>query len=164
MAFFIPLMAAMAGNVGVQSSSIIVQSLASGNRNFDSVGRKLFKELSVAFSTALLFSILIFLYNFFFTGNMGLTYSVSITLFIVMIFASLYPSYAMTKLRNRCDQLARRANHLKTCPSPRAKIFRFLYPPNQRLFTRRPDPARGADRASSRTRDGMRWTLAARRM
>ncbi len=90
MAFFIPLIAAMAGNVGVQSSSIIVQSLASGNRNFDSVGQKLIKELSVAFSTAFLFSILIFLYNYFFTGNMGLTYSVSITLFIVMIFASLF--------------------------------------------------------------------------
>lgn len=90
MAFFIPLIAAMAGNVGVQSSSIIVQSIASGTRNFDSVGRKLFKELSVAFSTALLFSTLIFLYNFFFNGNMGLTYSVSITLFIVMIFASVF--------------------------------------------------------------------------
>ncbi len=46
----------------------------------------------------------------------------------------------------------------KSCPASRAKIFRFPYPPNQRLFTRRPDPARGADRASSRTRDGMRWT------
>ncbi|MDO8928813.1 MAG: magnesium transporter [Bacteroidota bacterium] len=90
MAFFIPLIAAMAGNVGVQSSSIIVQSIASGTRSFDSIGRKLFKELSVAFSTALLFSTLIFLYNFFFNGNMGLTYSVSITLFIVMIFASVF--------------------------------------------------------------------------
>ena len=90
MAFFIPLIAAMAGNVGVQSSSIIVQSIASGTRSFDSVGRKLVKELSVAFSTALLFSVLIFMYNFFFTGNMRLTYSVSITLFIVMIFASLF--------------------------------------------------------------------------
>jgi magnesium transporter len=90
MAFFIPLIAAMAGNVGVQSSSIIVQSIASGTRNFDSVSRRLVKELSVAFSTALLFSVLIFLYNFFFTGNMRLTYSVSITLFIVMIFASLF--------------------------------------------------------------------------
>lgn len=90
MAFFIPLIAAMAGNVGVQSSSIIVQSLASGTRSFDSVGRKLLKELSVAFSTAALFATLIFLYNFFFTGNMGLTYAVSITLFIVMVFASLF--------------------------------------------------------------------------
>ncbi len=90
MAFFIPLIAAMAGNVGVQSSSVIVQSLASGNRNFDSIWRKLLKELSVAFSIAVLFSTLIFFYNYIFTGNMGLTYSVSITLFIVMIFASVF--------------------------------------------------------------------------
>lgn len=90
MAFFIPLIAAMAGNVGVQSSSIIVQSIASGARNFDSVGRKLVKELSVAFSIAFLFATLIFVYNYFFTGNMRLTYSVSLTLFIVMIFASVF--------------------------------------------------------------------------
>ncbi|MBW8333458.1 MAG: magnesium transporter [Prolixibacteraceae bacterium] len=90
MAFFIPLIAAMAGNVGVQSSSIIVQSIASGTRSFDSVGRKLLKELTVAFSIAFLFSILIFVYNYFFNGNMRLTYSVSITLFIVMIFASVF--------------------------------------------------------------------------
>ncbi len=90
MAFFIPLIAAMAGNVGVQSSSIIVQSIASGTRSFDSVGRKLLKELTVALSIALLFSILIFVYNYFFTGNMRLTYSVSLTLFIVMIFASVF--------------------------------------------------------------------------
>jgi len=90
MAFFIPLIAAMAGNVGVQSSSIIVQSIASGARSFDSVGRKLLKELSVAFSIAFLFATLIFVYNYFFNGNMRLTYSVSITLFIVMIFASVF--------------------------------------------------------------------------
>ncbi|MFY9154086.1 MAG: magnesium transporter [Prolixibacteraceae bacterium] len=90
MAFFIPLIAAMAGNVGVQSSSIIVQGIASGTRSLDTIGRKLIKELSVAFSTALLFSTLIFGYNYFFNGNMSLTYAVSITLFIVMIFASVF--------------------------------------------------------------------------
>jgi len=46
----------------------------------------------------------------------------------------------------------------KTCPVPRAKIFRFSLHPNQRLFPCRPVSTRGADRASSRTRDGMRWT------
>ena len=90
MAFFIPLIAAMAGNVGVQSSSIIVQGIASGTRSLDTIGRKLVKELSVAFSTALLFATLIFIYNYFFNGNMNLTYAVSITLFIVMIFASVF--------------------------------------------------------------------------
>jgi hypothetical protein len=43
-------------------------------------------------------------------------------------------------------------------PVSRAKIFRFSSPPNQWLFLRRPVSTRGADRASSRTRDGMRWT------
>jgi len=102
MAFFIPLIAAMAGNVGVQSSSIIVQGIASGTRSFDTIGRKLVKELSVAFSTALLFATLIFMYNFFFNGNMGLTYAVSITLFIVMVFASVFGT-VVPLILNRLD-------------------------------------------------------------
>lgn len=89
-AFFIPLIAAMAGNVGVQSSSIVVQSIASGSRDFDSMGRKLIKEFSVAMITAVIFSTLIFSYNFFRDENMSLTLSVSFSLFIVIIFASMF--------------------------------------------------------------------------
>ncbi|MCF6332934.1 MAG: magnesium transporter [Draconibacterium sp.] len=88
LAFFIPLIAAMAGNVGVQSSSIVVQSIASGVKNVESTYRKLFKEVSVALATASFFSLLIFLYIYFSRGDMNLTYSVSITLFIVILFAS----------------------------------------------------------------------------
>ncbi len=90
LAFFIPLIAAMAGNVGVQSSSIVVQSIASGVKDIETPTRKLFKEVSVAFLTASIFSMLIFLYNYFVSGNMNLTYSVSISLFIVILFASLF--------------------------------------------------------------------------
>jgi hypothetical protein len=43
-------------------------------------------------------------------------------------------------------------------PASHAKIFSFPSPPNQWLFPRCPVSTRGADRASSRTRDGMRWT------
>lgn len=89
-AFFIPLIAAMAGNVGVQSSSIVVQSIASGARDFDSISQKLFKELSVALITAALFSTLIFSYNFFLRENMNLTWSVSLSLFVVILFASTF--------------------------------------------------------------------------
>lgn len=89
-AFFIPLIAAMAGNVGVQSSSIVVQSIASGARDFDSISQKLFKELSVALITAALFSTLIFSYNFFLKESWNLTLSVSISLFIVILFASTF--------------------------------------------------------------------------
>ncbi|HYQ56126.1 MAG TPA: magnesium transporter [Draconibacterium sp.] len=90
LAFFIPLIAAMAGNVGVQSSSIVVQSIASGVKDIETPARKVVKEVSIAVLTASIFAILIFCYNFFVSGNMNLTYSVSISLFIVIIFASLF--------------------------------------------------------------------------
>lgn len=90
LAFFIPLIAAMAGNVGVQSSSIVVQSIASGVKDIESTSKKLFKEVSVALLTATIFAILIFIYNYFSQGNMDLTFSVSISLFIVIIFASFF--------------------------------------------------------------------------
>lgn len=90
LAFFIPLIAAMAGNVGVQSSSIVVQSIASGVKDIETPTRKLIKEVAVAFSTAAIFSLLIFCYNYFVYGDMNLTLSVSISLFIVILFASFF--------------------------------------------------------------------------
>jgi len=93
LAFFIPLIAAMAGNVGVQSSSIVVQSIARGVKDIESAGKKLIKEIMVAMATAFIFSFLIFLYNYFSQGNMDLTLSVSISLFIVIIFASVFGSF-----------------------------------------------------------------------
>lgn len=90
LAFFIPLIAAMAGNVGVQSSSIVVQSIASGVKDVETTGKRLLKELMVSFSTAAIFAILIFIYNYFVAGNINLTLSVSISLFIVMLYASFF--------------------------------------------------------------------------
>ncbi|MBN2636477.1 MAG: magnesium transporter [Prolixibacteraceae bacterium] len=88
--FFIPLIAAMAGNVGVQSSSIVVQSIASGVKDMETPIRRMVKDVTVALLTAIVFSILIFAYNFFISGDMRLTYAVSISLFIVILFASLF--------------------------------------------------------------------------
>jgi magnesium transporter len=93
LAFFIPLIAAMAGNVGVQSSSIVVQSIASGVKEVESTGKRLLKELMVALATASIFSLLIFLYNYFTQGNMNLTFSVAISLFIVIVFASIFGTF-----------------------------------------------------------------------
>lgn len=92
LAFFIPLIAAMAGNVGVQSSSIVVQSIASGVKDLETTSRKLIKEVSVALITASIFAVLIFLYNFIKEGpdHMALIYTVSLSLFIVILFASFF--------------------------------------------------------------------------
>jgi len=93
MAFFIPLIAAMGGNVGVQSSSIIVQALATNSLGFESLGRKLSKELFVASLNGVILSTVIFAYNFFFSDSFALTITVSTALFSVIIFASLFGTF-----------------------------------------------------------------------
>jgi len=90
MAFFIPLIAAMAGNVGIQSSAIIVQGIASNSLGLESTYRKLGKELIVSLMNGLILSGLLFLYNYFFTHNLALTFTVSTSLFVVIIFAALF--------------------------------------------------------------------------
>ncbi|HKL38879.1 MAG TPA: magnesium transporter, partial [Bacteroidales bacterium] len=93
MAFFIPLIAAMGGNVGVQSSSIIVQSLAYRSLGVEGIGRKLLKELSVASINGVVLSGLIFVYNFFTNDSFALTLTVSTALFGVIIFASIFGTF-----------------------------------------------------------------------
>ena len=90
MAFFIPLIAAMAGNVGIQSSAIIVQGIASNSLGLESTTRKLFKELLVALMNGFILAGLLVLYNFFVSKNMALTFTVSLSLFSVIIFAALF--------------------------------------------------------------------------
>lgn len=90
MAFFIPLIAAMAGNVGIQSSAIIVQGIASNSLGLESTFRKLMKELLVALLNGLILSGLLFLYNFFISDSLALTFTVSISLFVVIVFAALF--------------------------------------------------------------------------
>lgn len=90
LALFLPLIAAMGGNAGVQSSSIVVQGIASGDLGIDGISKKLMKELAVAFLNGTILSILIFSYSFFFQDSFPLTLSVSIALFVVIIFASLF--------------------------------------------------------------------------
>ncbi len=93
MAFFIPLIAAMGGNVGVQSSSIIVQSLAYDSLGVEGIGRKLLKELAVASINGLVLSAIIFTYNFFTNDSFALTLTVSAALFGVIIFASIFGTF-----------------------------------------------------------------------
>lgn len=90
MAFFIPLIAAMAGNVGVQSSAIVVQGLANNSLGLDGIWKRLFKELLVGLINGVVLSTLIFAYNFFFSDNLTLGLIVSISLFSVIVFAAIF--------------------------------------------------------------------------
>ena len=93
MVFFIPLIAAMGGNVGVQSSAIIVQGIAANTIGIESTGRKLFKELTVAVINGTVLSALMLGYNLIRQESLALTATVSISLFSVILFASLFGTF-----------------------------------------------------------------------
>ena len=90
LAFFIPLIAAMGGNVGVQSSAIIVQGLANRTIATGGIVARLMKELSVALLNALVCGALILVYNLTIGSAQPLSFTVSIALFTVIIFAALF--------------------------------------------------------------------------
>lgn len=90
MALFIPLIAAMAGNVGVQSSAIVVQGLANNSLGLDGLWKRLFKELLVGLINGAVLGSLIFGYNFFFSDDLTLSLIVSISLVAVIVFAAIF--------------------------------------------------------------------------
>jgi magnesium transporter len=89
MAFFIPLITATGGNVGIQSSSLVVQSLANTSVFSDSLGKRLVKVLLVALVNGLALGALVFAFNLLFGENLTLAAVVAIALFSVVLLASL---------------------------------------------------------------------------
>jgi magnesium transporter len=88
LAFFIPLVAAMGGNVGVQSSAVVVQSLANGTNQFSSILARVKKEALLGLLNAFICSVVIFLITWLLeTPLLGLT--VSLALFTVIIIAAI---------------------------------------------------------------------------
>lgn len=88
MAFFIPLITATGGNVGVQTSSLIVQSLANAEGIEESGWRRLYKIILVALLNALVICSIVFLFTITIGHPMKLALIVSIALFFVVILAS----------------------------------------------------------------------------
>lgn len=92
MAFFMPLIAAMAGNVGVQSSALIVQALANNTLSGGIFGR-LFKELSVGLINGLVCSGLLLGYSLIYAPSFALSMTVSVSLLTVILFASVFGTF-----------------------------------------------------------------------
>jgi Mg2+ transporter (mgtE) len=103
MAFFIPLIAAMGGNVGVQSSAIIVQGLAS-QAQMGSMVARLFKELGVALINGLILGILIVGAGLLLGYSNMLSLTVAVSLVSVIVAAALIGTFVPLVLnRYRVD-------------------------------------------------------------
>tara|TARA_B100001093_G_scaffold99089_1_gene91144 strand:- start:14914 stop:16263 length:1350 start_codon:yes stop_codon:yes gene_type:complete len=93
LAFFTPLIAAMGGNVGVQSAAIIVQGLASNNLGMDSLAQRLMKEFGVALLNGIICSGLIMTITSLIGYPNSISFTVSISLMAVIIFAALFGTF-----------------------------------------------------------------------
>ena len=94
LALFIPLIGGTGGNVGTQSSAIVVQGLANGSLDIRNSARQLFKELGVGLINGCIISLLVLAYNYFVSGvSLATTLSVSLSLMSVVIFASVFGTF-----------------------------------------------------------------------
>ncbi len=89
MAAFIPLITATAGNVAIQSSSIVVQSLANKSVFQDSTAKRLFKVIIVALLNGILLAALAFAISYFRRGDIDISLIVATSLACVVLLASL---------------------------------------------------------------------------
>lgn len=91
MALYIPLIGGTGGNVGTQSSALVVQGLANNSLDAKHMFKQIAKESVVALVNAVIISMLVYIYNFVRWGATAtVTYSVSISLFAVVMFASIF--------------------------------------------------------------------------
>ena len=98
--FFTPLIAAMAGNVGVQSSAIIVQGLANDDVK-GSINSRLIKEMLLAALNGLVLAIFLFGFVWLCEGKVNTALAISTSLVAVIIVAGLIGTFVPLFLDKR---------------------------------------------------------------
>lgn len=89
---FTPLVAAMAGNVGVQSSAIIVQGLANDDVK-GSINSRLLKEMLLALLNGVILAIFLLLFVWIYESRIDLAIAVSVSLVAVIVVAGLIGTF-----------------------------------------------------------------------
>ncbi len=98
--FFTPLIAAMAGNVGVQSSAIIVQGLANDDLK-GSISNRLLKEMMLALLNGLILAILLLFFTWAWKGAFDTALAISLSLVVVIVVAGLIGTFIPLFLHQR---------------------------------------------------------------
>ena len=98
--YFTPLIAAMAGNVGVQSSAIIVQGLANDDIK-DSINNRLFKETLLSIMNGIILAIFLFGFIVYWQDNVDVALAISISLVVVIIVAGIVGTFITLFLNKR---------------------------------------------------------------
>ncbi len=124
--FFTPLIAAMAGNVGVQSSAIIVQGLANDNLK-GSLFNRLIKELGLGLINGLALSLLVLLFGFIVGQDQMTNIAIATSMLSVIIIAALVGTFVPIVLNNRGIDPAIATGPFITTSNDIFGIFLFFY-------------------------------------
>ena len=124
--FFTPLIAAMAGNVGVQSSAIIVQGLANDNVKGSLVNR-LVKEVGLALINGTALSALVMLFGFIFVQDLLVSIAIAVSMLSVIIVAALIGTFVPIILDRRGIDPAIATGPFITTSNDIFGIFLFFY-------------------------------------
>ncbi len=98
--FYTPLIAAMAGNVGVQSSAIIVQGIANDNLRGSLIGR-LLKEVSLSLINGFALALLVVLFGFLIGQDTTESFAIAISMMTVIVVAALVGTFVPIILDKR---------------------------------------------------------------
>lgn len=98
--FFTPLIAAMAGNVGVQSSAIIVQGLANDDVR-GSINNRLIKEMLLALLNGCILAIVLFFFVWAYKSDILQALAISLSLIIVIVVAGIVGTFVPLFLNKR---------------------------------------------------------------
>jgi len=98
--FFTPLIAAMAGNVGVQSSAIIVQGLANDDLK-GSMGNRLIKEMLLALLNGVILAFVLLFFTWIWKGTFMTALAISISLISVIVVAGIIGTFTPLFLHKR---------------------------------------------------------------
>lgn len=93
LAFFMPLIVGMGGNVGIQSSALIVQGLANNTLSKDGMLKRILKELSLGLLNGVVCSALLVLYSFLSDYPIQLSLTIGIALLTVILFAAAFGTF-----------------------------------------------------------------------
>ena len=124
--FYTPLIAAMAGNVGVQSSAIIVQGIANDVLR-GSIWSRLLKEISLSLINGFLLSSILILFGVLINQDISLTLTVSISLMGVIIISALIGTFVPIILNKKGIDPAIATGPFITTSNDIFGIFIFFY-------------------------------------
>lgn len=98
--YFTPLIAAMAGNVGVQSSAIIVQGIANDDLR-GSISNRLIKEMLLATLNGFILAFVLLIFTWIWHGDFGTALAISISLIVVIVVAGIIGTFIPLFLHKR---------------------------------------------------------------